>query len=86
MATHVQKYFIKLANAGLPVPGRVPKINKAPKKKVSFFFFVFFGGGGGGGGIVLECGQCVCGYLSNIYKSGNSALLFILIDSCNHRL
>ena len=34
VATHVQKYFIKLANAGLPVPGRMPNISKYPKKKV----------------------------------------------------
>ena len=35
VATHVQKYFIKLANAGLPVPGRMPNLASYPKKKVS---------------------------------------------------
>ena len=34
VATHVQKYFIKLANAGLPVPGRMPNLANYPKKKV----------------------------------------------------
>lgn len=38
VASHVQKYFIKLARAGLPVPGKVPNIaNYGGKwKKVSF--------------------------------------------------
>ena len=37
VASHVQKYFIKLANAGLPVPGRMPNMARYTKsKKVSF--------------------------------------------------
>ncbi len=72
MATHVQKYFIKLANAGLPVPGRVPKINKAPKKKVIFLLLFFEGGGEVCLSVASEC----------VVKN----MLFILIDSCNHRL
>ena len=30
----MQKYFIKLANAGLPVPGRIPNLSKCNRKKV----------------------------------------------------
>lgn len=33
VASHVQKYFIKLANAGLPVPGRMPNMLKYMKSK-----------------------------------------------------
>ena len=37
VASHVQKYFIKLAKAGLPVPGRMPNIAAyaSKSKKVS---------------------------------------------------
>lgn len=33
VASHVQKYFIKLANAGLPVPGRMPNMARYTKTK-----------------------------------------------------
>ena len=33
VASHVQKYFIKLANAGLPVPGRMPNLARYTKSK-----------------------------------------------------
>ena len=33
VASRVQKYFIKLAKAGLPVPGRLPKVNVMHSKK-----------------------------------------------------
>ena len=33
--SRVQKYFIKLAKAGLPIPGRRPNINSYGIKKVS---------------------------------------------------
>ena len=36
----MQKYFIKLANAGLPVPGRMPNMANYPKKKVSHMWCV----------------------------------------------
>lgn len=39
VASHVQKYFIKLANAGLPVPGRMPNMARYSKtKKVEHFY------------------------------------------------
>lgn len=33
VASHVQKYFIKLANAGLPVPGRTPNVAKFSRSR-----------------------------------------------------
>ena len=33
VASHSQKYFIKLANAGLPVPGRMPNMARYTKNK-----------------------------------------------------
>lgn len=33
VASHVQKYFIKLANAGLPVPGRMPNMARYTRSK-----------------------------------------------------
>lgn len=35
VASRVQKYFIKLAKAGLPVPGRMPSIHNGPRKPSS---------------------------------------------------
>ena len=41
VASHVQKYFIKLANAGLPVPGRMPNMARYTRsKKVCVGWFV----------------------------------------------
>lgn len=42
VASHVQKYFIKLAKAGLPVPGRMPNIATyaSKSKKVRFIVHV----------------------------------------------
>ena len=35
VASRVQKYFIKLAKAGLPIPGRMPNVGNLGIKKVS---------------------------------------------------
>jgi hypothetical protein len=35
VASRVQKYFIKLAKAGLPIPGRMPNVNNMNSKKVN---------------------------------------------------
>ena len=42
VASRVQKYFIKLAKAGLPIPGRMPNVGNYNKKvsvQLSFFYF-----------------------------------------------
>ena len=36
VASRVQKYFIKLTKAGLPVPGRIPNLTYHINKKVRF--------------------------------------------------
>ena len=44
VASRVQKYFIKLAKAGLPVPGRVPNIPRLGTRvrEKTWFMFQFF--------------------------------------------
>ena len=42
VASHVQKYFIKLAKAGLPVPGRVPNLAVyGPKSKKVYLMVTY---------------------------------------------
>lgn len=38
VTSRVQKYFLKLRRAGLPIPGRIPKT--LDKRVISFFFFL----------------------------------------------
>lgn len=38
VSSRVQKYFLKLMKAGLPIPGRAPRISSETQKRVSTVF------------------------------------------------